>query len=495
MKKTIGIILLCALLCSSLAACGSSGTNGGTNGTNGTTSAGEATTSAQTAAETLYSANIPQGTDFGGREFGVYTYDSSNATWSDVDFSATEETGDTLNDAVYRRMINVEDNLNVDIVAYPIATGCGDYAKLKNSVSAGDSIYDIAFLNPRSSAVAGQGGYLIDLKRMQTLQLDAPWWDQNCVSEASIDGKLFSVTGDIGTMYKKSIGVLLFNKQMINNYGLENPYQLVTDMTWTIDKFTEMSRAVSEDLNGDMVYDLSDKYGLLYYCDLIGLGMIGGGVNFTTKNAEDIPELTFYNDTTLSIWETYTKLLYDNTISLSWSKLGKSNDDIIAMFRNGQGLFNFNEFHSIENMRKMDTDFGILPIPLYSENQDSYHHTINPYVAAMLTVPADNDDLEFTASVMDALGAESKNILTPAYNEVYLKAKGTRDNDSEAVLDIVFGTLKYDLGYLYGWGNLGHFTLAMVDKYSPDLSSEYAKIEAKAQSEMQKAIDAIDKLG
>jgi hypothetical protein len=277
---------------------------------------------------------------------------------------------------------------------------------------------------------------------------------------------------------------------MINDYNLESPYTLVTDKKWTIDKFTEMSRQVSSDLNGDGKWTVDDKYGLLYYCDMISLGLIGGGINICSKDDQDLPYVSFYNDNTQKIWETYTKLLYDPTLSISWSKIGKANDDIIAMFQNNQGLFNFNEFHSIENMRSMNTDFGILPMPLYTEGQDSYHHVINPHVAAMLCIPVDTPDIERTAVILDALGAESKNVLTPAYNEVYLKTKGTRDDDSAAVLDIVFSTLKYDVGYLYNWGNIGTFTLDMVNKYDTNLSSQYAKIEATVNTAMQKAIDA-----
>lgn len=455
----------------------------------GDTQAISETSAAQESTKMVFKSDIPEGTDYEGGNFNIYTYDTSNGTWYDVDFSATEETGDTLNDAVYKRMRSAEEKLNIKIVAHLLG-GSGDAGKLKNSVKAADGAYDSAFLNTFQSVSTAQAGYLLDLKNISALDINAPWWDQNCVNGMTILNKLYMVTGDIGTMYKKSIGVILFNKQMIEDYNLDSPYSLVTDKKWTVEKFTEMGRQVSQDLNGDGKWTVDDKYGLLYYCDIISLGLIAGGINMCSKNEEDIPYVTFYNDTTQKIWETYTTLLYDPSLSISWSKIGVPNDDIIAMFQNNQGLFNFNEFHAIENMRQMNTDFGILPMPLYTENQESYFHIINPHVAAMLCIPIDTADAERTAVILDTLGAESKNILTPAYNEVYLKTKGTRDNDSEAILDLVFATLKYDVGYLYNWGNLGTFALRLVDAYNPDLASQYAKIEKSADTAMQKAIDA-----
>ncbi|MBO5275113.1 MAG: extracellular solute-binding protein, partial [Clostridia bacterium] len=442
-----------------------------------TTGSDAATTAAETTPEKIvYDAGIPEGTDYGGENFNLHIFDDSiHITWKDVDFSATEETGDTLNDAVFIRMRNVNEKLNININPIPSVPSGGTMQK---SVQSGDNAYDAGFLTTHSASTMSQSGFLMDLHTIDNLQLDQPWWDQNAVKDLSIGEKLFMVTGDIGTMYKKSIGVILFNKQLVaNDTTLPNPYELVDNMTWTIDAFIDMGKKVSEDINGDSTWDKEDKYGLLFYSDMIALGLIGAGVQMATKNAEDIPEITFYSDKTVKVFEKYTELLYDETLSFSWSEHGLANDDVIAMFQDNRGLFNFNEFHAIENMRQMDTDFGILPMPLYEEGQDSYHHVINPHVAAMLVVPKSGLDMTRIAHVLDALGAESKNILTPAYYETYLKGKGTRDNESEATLDIVFSTLRYDAGYMNNWGNVGSFTLSMVNNHQDNLASQYEKIE------------------
>ena len=491
MKMKLTALLFAALmLCGSvtqLTACGGAGDNSGSNATDGAVTTGGADTAAA-AEDNLYHADIPADINYGGAAFNIVTYDESNATWYDVDFAATEETGDTLNDAAFRRMITVEQLLNIDIVACP-SSGYGNDL-IKKSVMAGDGAYDCGFVNTRAATTLAESGYLLDLKAIDTLDINADWWDQNAVNDLTIGGKLFMVTGDISIMYKKSIGVLLFNKQLLSDNDLENPYDLVKEMKWTIDKFNEMASTVSADVNGDGQYDLSDKYGLLYYCDMIALGLVGGGTKFTTKDADDYPQLTFYNDRTLDIFEKYTEVMYNPQLSISWSKLGKSNDDIIAMFQDNRGLFNFNEFHAIENMRKMDTAFGILPMPLYDESQERYYHIINPHVAAMLLVPKDCKDTERVGYVLDALGAESKNVLTPAYYDQYLKSKGTRDNDSEEMLDIIFGSMTYDIGYLYDFGGIGGMTLTMVNGYKDDLASQYAKYESKAVNAIEKAVTA-----
>ena len=486
MNSKITAVLLASLMLAGtltqMTSCGASDSGAGTQTDAQTQSVSDTAAATE---DTGYRADLPADLNYNGETFNIVTYDESNATWYDVDFAATEETGDTLNDAAFRRMINVEQLLNVDIVANPSAGYGNDL--IKKSVMAGDGAYDCGFVKTHSATSLAESGMLIDLKTMDTLEITAPWWDQNAVNDLTVGERLFMVTGDISIMYKKSIGVLLFNKQMLNDQDLEDPYQLVKDMKWTIDKFNEMASTVSQDINGDGKYDLEDKYGLLYYCDMIALGLVGGGTHFTTKNADDYPELTFFTDRTVDIFNKYTEVMYNPQLSISWSKLGKVNDDIIAMFQDNRGLFNFNEFHAIENMRQMDTAFGILPMPLYDESQERYYHIINPHVAAMLLVPKDCPDLSRAGYVLDALGAQSKNVLTPAYYDQYLKSKGTRDNDSEEMLDIIFGSMTYDIGYLYNFGELGGMVLGMVNGYQTDLASRYAKYESKA-------VKAIDKM-
>lgn len=96
--------------------------------------------------------------------------------------------------------------------------------------------------------------------------------------------------------------------------------------------------------------------------------------------------------------------------------------------------------------------------------------------------------------MLDVLGAESKNILTPAYYEVYLKSKGARDDESEAIIDLVLATVRYDLGYMYNWGNIGSFMLDMVKVYNTDLASSYSRIEKSAQRQLDKAIEKYQEL-
>ena len=73
----------------------------------------------------------------------------------------------------------------------------------------------------------------------------------------------------------------------------------------------------------------------------------------------------------------------------------------------------------------METDFGIIPYPLYDENQEDYHTQVAD-CSTMFALPADCRDTSFAGAVLEAIAAESYRSVTPAYFEVALNEKYTR---------------------------------------------------------------------
>ncbi len=482
-KFRITALLLAVLSVASVfASCASE--DQGSSGNADTTPDAAVTTAAEETTDIVYKAELPDDIDYTGRDFTIMVFNEDVPTWSDVDFNATEENGEPINDAVFRRTANTEEKLGIEIERAPVANY--GMAPLKKSVQSGDHAYDAGFVYTHGAVQLAEDNFLYNLNSISDLQLDQPWWDQNAVEDLSIDNKLFMVTGDISIMYRKSLRVVYYNKALAVNYSIDNPYQLMDEHKWTLEAMTNMSKAVSEDLDGDGDRDENDRYGFVYSIDSIALGLIASGVEFASKDADDLPYIDFYNERTQQIWEDYIALFYDKEVADNCTATGHDGG---AMFRNDQALFCCIELHNIEKMREMANDFGILPMPLYEETQEEYHCTINPHVAAMLVIPADCEDVTYTAHVLDTLGAESKNLLTPAYYEKYLKGKSARDNESEVSLDIIFSSVRYDLGYAYNWGTLGDLPLTLVRAYKEDFASQYNKLLSKAQKALDKTIE------
>lgn len=431
----------------------------------------------------VYAANIPEGTDLGGYGFRILVYDGSSSVWHDADFFAEELSGDVLNDAVYRRKLTVEDLLNVDIVTCPEAAYC--YTPMYTSVQSGDDAYDAGFVGLQDSFNLAEKKMIYDLNTIDDLELDAPWWDQNCVEQLSVNHKNYQITGDISILYRKSIRVLYYNKALGANYQLNNPYTMVDEKTWTVDALTDLCSAVSEDLDGNGIFNDSDRYGLVYSGDTARIAFIASGVSYATKDENDLPVLTFYSEKTVSVWEKYADLLLNPQISANCSK---NPWEYEKMFLADQGLFCCMELHHVEGLREMDHDFGILPLPLFDESQDAYHVMVNFGPAAACLIPVTNLELSRTAWVLDALGAEGKNTLTPAYYESYLKGKTTRDEESRTSLEIIFNSVLYDVGACFDWGDITHLPRELLDSESRDIASAYQKKEKIVKKAMERTL-------
>lgn len=490
MKKTVTLLLVLAMLLP-LASCASGGNT--------------AETAAETAAvteteteteETDYTADIPEGTDYAGASFCVLTYPlEGDLVWNDNDWSARDLTGEAVNDAVYQRIQQVEELLNVDITDTP-ASSYSDTTTLTKSVQSGDNAYQLANLAMKNTFTVMQQGYLAELNQYAasgTLDLDAPWWDANILSDLSIDGKNFCILGDIGTMYKKSIGVIMFNKAIQTDYNLPDFYALMEEGNWTIDAMVEAGVQVSEDLDGDGEMTAEDRFGLICFRDMIALVMIGCDVDYFTKDASDIPSMSFYSERSVSVMEKLAELMYDPNLSYSWSKAGVGEAPAFAMYQEDKSLFYYGELHAVATMRVMESPFGILPMPKFDQAQESYHHCVNPNVAAAYAIPKSNIDAVMTGHVMDALGAASRNLLTPAYYDITLRGKVSRDEESAASLDIVISTIKYDLGYLGDWG-INSVLYGMADAYNTDLASKITALENTVATNVEKMVTAVSAL-
>jgi hypothetical protein len=140
----------------------------------------------------------------------------------------------------------------------------------------------------------------------------------------------------------------------------------------------------------------------------------------------------------------------------------------------------------------MDSDFGILPLPKYDERQENYRSLVNPYTGVMLGIPKSVNDLDRTGMILEAISAESRYTLQPAYYDMNLKIKNTRDTDSEAMLDIIYDTryTLYDIAEIYNFGDfVGTIRRVPTHDGNANYASQFEKFEAKMQKDIDKTIE------
>ena len=436
--------------------------------------------------------------DLGGRAFTFADCGWGAETTSEQrDVLAEEINGETINDAVYARNMAINDIFNCTIAEKKYTDSGALMAGIKKAVNAGDSQFDASYIRFTGNLNAlATGGFLIDLKKLPNMNLSQPWWDQNCVSQGSICGKLFCVTGDIEILDKGAINAFVFNKQLQADYEIEDLYSLVKTGKWTLGKMLELSKQISADLNGDGKMDENDRYGLLYYRDSIPAFLTATDEYIARKDANDVPYMSFNSEKVYNALDSIYEVIYDENVAFHTMRAFGDAGFIIEgtkMFQNNQALLYYIRMTEIEGLRGMDTDFGILPFPKYDEAQQNYLSLVNASIGSALSVPSTADP-EVSGAVLDAMAYESRYTLLPAYYEVMLKNKVSRDSDSEEMLNIIFGNKTYDIGGIYDFGGIVGELMYHTMTFKRTMASFYEKNEAKAQKDIDKLVEKVQAL-
>ena len=483
MKKNIALLLALLMMGSQLAACSESTDNTDTSA--GTTAPSADAVESETTDPNAKEELGIEDTSYGGHTFNIFQHFVWNGP--QLDFFAEEVTGEPINDADLDRMTVVEDKLDIDIV--PITQEVdnrGANQTLQISVQAGTNDYDIASLSAYSACNSLVAGLLTNLHTVTNLDLSRSWWDQYCNEECTFGDALYFMTGDISTNDNLSTYAIYFNKNMAADYALPNFYDDVDNMKWTTENLKTYASVVTANLdynqNGKHVNDIEDIYGIWIWDDIM-MGIVNAaGVKCCTVN--DKGELTFTLNTEkfINTFEQFSDYAFNQDLTCAYQRSGYEQPWGQIAFRESRGLFYLSSLSDATGLRDMEDDFGILPMPLYDEAQTRYYNSVASWPMSFYTIPRNTygeEEYARTGHILQMLGYESKYSLTPAYYEQTLQNKVSRDEESAAMLDLIFATRTYDFGWYFEIGKYNESIMNLLRNYNTNVSS---MLQANAKS-------------
>lgn len=450
-----------------------------------------------TEAEIKILPDLPE-KDFGDYEIKIITSDYIKDNNMVQEIGAEEENGDPINDAIYARNKKIEEQYNV-VIKEILHERDTLNAPVKKAVQAADGSYDLVCGNIRELGILSLAGNLLDLTKVNYLDLTKPWYDQKASADLSIGHKLFFAVGELQISDNNGTWAVLFNKKLLQDLGLEDPYQLVRSGKWTMDKFFEMASAANKDLNGDGKMDEEDQWGTLGEGFNIYALMNGSGTRLVQKDENDLPYYAGYTARDIEIFDKGAEYLGDKTKSLLAENYSSKysnvwNDLINPIFATDRILFFFTSLSRVTWHRSSETDFGILPTPKFDEIQKDYVNTVSVWMASGMGMPATltGGDLDRNAIIAEALSAESMYTLTPAYYDVQLKTKFTRDDESGEMLDMIFANRTYSNVHLYDWGGMITTIQGLLTANNRNFVSSMDKIENKIKKDIEKTISVYE---
>lgn len=472
--KRLLTLLLAALL---LTSCGE-----GTTDTTDETTTNDVQTS-ETTPETTYMDTLGE-KDFGGATY-TYMYAERNASISILDPHVGEMTGEIMNDTLYTRDKWIEETYGVSIDYLQD----GDMANsVRNAVQAGDTICNVMVgsLNNGSSLLGASVtmGILYNLLDVPYLQPDKDWWSPLMYENVQYNGKMFFTSGDMAPFSYIGPACVYMNLNLAENYHVDEDeiYDLVYDGKWTFDELYSRYNGLDTDLNGDgKMHCLDDFYGIVTEYNTLTSTLLLVANDIKLCETDDSGKLAIHlnDERTVSVIDKMAKY---------FQKIENNGDNTLLFdqtFKYDRALFAIHYVEStLRRFRDMDSDYVILPMPKYNDIQESYVCYINPWVQGFIGIPLVVEDIEMTGFVTEVMEYKSVEMVRPAVYDVTLKGKALRNEDSLAMLDIVFDTTYIDFNGIYEFGGLlGAVNSAVF--YDKPYASAYAAAEEKAKAALE----------
>lgn len=439
--------------------------------------------------------NLPDYLDFEGKTIRVICRKQS---WFKGEIYVDELNGEVVNDAVYNRDVKVADRLNIGFAYTDKANVAG---AAETSINAGADDYDIVVESAVELVQYSTKGQYYNLrgKLIDYLDLDAPWWAEYYTEQASVGDKLFFITGDAGWSLRKLAFVTYFNKAMVEDFNIENPYELVLNGTWTADSFARLTKQVYSDVNGDGKRDFNDIYG--FGCgDCINFDVYWSAydLTMTERDDENLPYLNVNTEKFSTAVEKTYALFYgnDGTLCVSSHDDDKEQDELAEKFTRDELLFTTLRLMGTDLMRDMESDYGIIPSPKFDEAQDNYYTYVHDQYS-IFGIPITVPDTDPVTATLEAFAAESYRTVTPAYYDIVLKGKYLRDEESSVMLELALDNVKIDFAWIYcnNMSNAAQVIFReLISSKSTDFVSLYTKNEKTYRSDLDKLIQAYYKL-
>lgn len=476
MLKRVASLLLCLLFAASsilLVACGGEEEQSQTGATGGDTQ-----------------GFLNEAKDWGGETVTILSPKGGENDYITCQIDIEEPSDEPVKNAFFNRnaLITEKYGINIDVV-FPEA-GEDPIQMLREDMTGGLNAYQAIVTGITYSAPLASEGLLIDVKGIQNgyLHLDQPWWDQTIVEDTAINNKVFFLAGDAVVHDDEATWAMFFNKDMVEKFGLENPYQLVRDGKWTLDKMYEMLQKVELTHGNVKSYDpaVGDQWGMVvqsydFYQFMMGCEQV------MVDNTGDVPVLRVEEEENVSTFSKIAEFfIFDNKNVGVADYHGPWDSGVygqeIEIFANGNALFMPHGINNVNNqkMRESEINYGILPMPKRSDLQEEYSTGINAYHCSVISIPITNvEKLDVTCYALEAMAYYGKQMVTPEYYDRTLAHKRLKDDDSIEMLDRIFSNRTYDLGSVLNFNNgdpyqgtLYFYTDLLGDR-SDDIISHY----------------------
>ena len=432
--------------------------------------------------------SLPEDLSLDGRTVRIYV--ATRGEYDSFIMGSEALAGDVVNEAVFDRNLNVQEQLDFVLEATPFSDA---YNTIANSVSklilAADPTYDFFMGQQYGMTSLVPKNMFVNGYDLEYVNFEEPWWQNDYMDELAL-GKdyRFLLVNDFNLSALHWVRLNYFNKKLYTDlYGdPEELYKEALDGTWTMDRLNELVSGAYSDLNGDGVATVEDQLGFIAYKLYATTDpyVYGSNVQFTTRDADGFIQLNMVSEAAVELNEKLNAFFHQTAV------IHETPTDISAdVFKSGNALFLSGILGNGITLRDMEDDFGFMPIPKSVPEQESYHSLVHD-TAQLTGVSIASQNLDIIGAVLEALGAESYRRVTPAYYESAMKLKYARDDISSQVIDLIRDTMTTNFIYAYttSLGDIGQVYRTLI---SGKMAGQYVSYVQPRERKIQKQLETL----
>ena len=403
-------------------------------------------------------------------------------TWN-RELYAESESGDMLNDEIYKRNLKLEEDLNFtfEFIKSP-SKDDSQRTIVAEFESGGSSGLDLVSNYAYYSTNAALRNCYMNIHNIETMDVSHPWWNQTYVNAATICDQLYFIVGDLNLSVVDRSLAIYYNQTLGSDYQIGNLYDTVLDGQWTIDLFLQYTKDTWVDTNQSSTIDLPDKIGII---SILGSEAYDGfltafGIDILAKTADDGLEIIWDPEKVSNAIDLQITLFSNNNGAF----LHSNHTELCNKFTNNEALFwiycIYGSAAQNQALRSMSSSYGLLPLPKYDLDQQNYYTTAQDAYSIM-SVMATSKQFNEVGIVFEEWNYRSYMDIQPVYCEVIMKTRYLNDVESGMIFDLILDSIKFDTGMVYGSeiDSIATSTRSIVKNGNNTFASTY-KIQQRA---------------
>ena len=419
-------------------------------------------------------------------EYRILAHKADDNGFYDLEVDYDEIPEDVVGQAVWNRNIAIKDKYGLDVVGTLTTNNVHDDAKI--FVGAGDDQYDLMICENDKLLSFAQEGDLVNINGLNYIDFDHPTWNARINEQFTYGDKMYYTSNKFLIQEKHRTWMLWYNRTLAQQLKIGHLEDEVFAGSWTIDRVIEIARTQSQNVDGKDGMTSTDRWGFVS-SDPYSFAQLAYGCGFrlSTKGTDGYPELVGDTDDVMTILDKVFELSANQNISF-FSEFRPTTDENTAgkgeeIFKNGKAVLMGHCISYLDNVHKLDFEYGVLPNPKYKVEQENYYSMPNWRHGHLLAIPATINDIEKAGFGLEAISEESVTTTYSAYIEERCKLQDSEDLDMAKCLGIIFDGVVWDVAFIDDLGGLGQvMRRELVQSGSNTFSRLYNKKYKRARN-------------